>query len=101
MTRILFTTMPMAGHLRPGLAIAQQLVAAGHEVGWYTGARYAPLPAKVGARVFPMSPEVDFDDTAVDEKVEGGTSKPGLRTLKRAIMDLFIAPIPGWVAEID
>jgi UDP:flavonoid glycosyltransferase YjiC (YdhE family) len=101
MTRVLFTSMPMAGHLRPGLPIAAQLVAAGHEVAWYTGARYAHLPERVGARVFLMSPELDFDDTAVDERIEGGARKPGLGTLKRAIMDLFIAPIPAWVAEID
>ena len=44
MTRVLFTSMPMAGHLRPGLPIAAQLVADGHEVAWYTGANYAHLP---------------------------------------------------------
>jgi MGT family glycosyltransferase len=101
MTRILFTTMPMAGHLRPGLPIAAQLVADGHEVAWYSGAKYAPLIARTGARVFPMSPEADFDDTRVDDEVEGGIKKPGLGTLKRAILDLFIGPIPTWVAEID
>ncbi len=101
MTRVLFTSMPMAGHLRPGLPIAARLVADGHEVAWYTGARYAHLPERVGAQVFLMSPELDFDDTAVDDRIEGGGRKPGLRTLKRAIMDLFIAPIPAWVAEVD
>ena len=101
MSRILFTTMPMAGHLRPGLPIARELVAAGHEVAWYSGAKYAPLIARTGARVYPMGPELDFDDTAVDEQIEGGARKPGLGTLKRAILDLFIGPVPGWVAEID
>jgi len=101
MTRVLFTSMPMAGHLRPGLPIAAQLVADGHEVAWYTGANYAHLVEKVGAQVFLMGPDLDFDDTAVDDWIEGGARKPGLRTLKRAIMDLFIAPIPAWVAEID
>src|SRR3712207_3919142 len=101
MTRVLFTSMPMAGHLRPGLPIAAQLVAGGHEVAWYTGAKYAHLPEKVGARVFRMSPELDLDDAAVDDGIEGGARKPGLATLKRAIMDLFIAPIPAWVAELD
>src|SRR3954468_4243334 len=101
MSRILFTTMPMAGHLRPGLPIARALVAAGHEVAWYSGAKYAPLIARTGATVYPMGPELDFDDTVVDEQVEGGVRKPGLGTLRRAILDLFIAPIPAWVAEID
>src|SRR5688500_11072679 len=102
MTRILFPTMPMAGHLRPGLPIARQLVADGHEVAWYSGAKYAPLVAKVGARVFPMGPDVDFDDARIDDVVDHEPDrKPGLKALKRAILDLFIGPIPAWVAEID
>ena len=102
MTRVLFTTMPMAGHLRPGLPMARELIAAGHEVAWYTGAKYAPLITKVGAEVFLMGPELDFDDARVDEVVEQEPGrKPGLRALKKAILDLFIAPIPAWVAEID
>jgi MGT family glycosyltransferase len=101
MSRILFTSMPMAGHLRPGLPIAARLVADGHEVAWYSGANYAPLVARTGARIFPMGADVDFDDTRVEDRVDGGLKKPGLGTLKRAILDLFIAPIPAWVAEID
>ena len=100
MSRILFTTMPMAGHLRPGLPIAKELLAAGHEVAWYSGAKYAPLVERLGAQFFRMSPELDFDDARVDDQVDGGIDKPGLRTLKRAILDLFIAPIPDWAAEI-
>jgi MGT family glycosyltransferase len=96
-SRILFTTMPMAGHLRPGLPIAQQLVAAGHEVAWYTGGKYLPLVEKVGATAYRMDPALDFDDTEVAP--EDGRS--GLTRLKRAILDVFIQPIPGWVAEID
>ena len=100
MTRILFTTMPLAGHLRPGLPIAQKLVEDGHEVAWYSGARYEHLVRRVGAQVFRMSEAADVDDTTLDEQVNR-TKKPGLGTLKRAIMDVFIAPIPLWVQEID
>ena len=100
MTRILFTTMPLAGHLRPALPIAQQLVADGHEVAWYSGANYEHLVRRVGAQVFRMSAEADVDDNGLDEKINEG-KKPGLSTLKRAIMDVFIAPIPLWVQEID
>jgi MGT family glycosyltransferase len=99
MSRVLFTTMPMAGHLRPGLPIAQQLVAEGHEVAWYTGGKYLPLVEKVGATAVRMDPALDFDDTDLDDERSGG--KPGLTSLKRAILDVFIQPIPDWVAEID
>jgi MGT family glycosyltransferase len=100
MTRILFTTMPLAGHLRPGLPIAGRLVADGHDVAWYSGATYEHLVRRVGAQVFRMSAEADVDDTALDGELNSG-KKPGLGTLKRAIMDVFIAPIPRWVEEID
>ena len=99
MTRILFTTMPLAGHLRPGLPIAQQLIADGHDVAWYSGATYEHLVRRVGAQVFRMSAEADVDDAVLDEQAD--RKKPGLGALKRAIMDIFIAPIPLWVREID
>ena len=50
MSRILFTTIPLAGHLRPGLPIAKALVGAGHEVAWYTTAEHAPLGNIMRAR---------------------------------------------------
>ncbi|MGK5173840.1 nucleotide disphospho-sugar-binding domain-containing protein [Geodermatophilus sp. CPCC 205761] len=98
MSRILFTTMPMAGHLRPGLPIAQQLVADGHEVAWYTGGKYLPLVEKVGATAVRMDPALDFDDAEIDARPG---RRPGLQALKAAILDVFIRPIPDWVAELD
>jgi MGT family glycosyltransferase len=98
MARILFTTMPMAGHLRPGLPIARELLAAGHDVAWYSGAKYRHLVERIGARVYPMAAGLDFDDAAIEERPG---SRPGLQTLKQAILDVFIRPIPAWVAEID
>jgi MGT family glycosyltransferase len=99
MTRILFTTMPLDGHLRPGLPVAQRLVDDGHEVAWYTGAANAHLVEKVGARAFVMSPALDFSGVDIEARHEG--EKPSLSTLKQDILRIFIAPIPDWVAEID
>lgn len=99
MTRILFTTVPLAGHLRPGLPIAQALIAAGHEVAWYTSAEYAPLVSRVGAQVRPMGADLRIDEDSI-ERARGG-KKPGLATLKRDILEVFIAPVPRWVEEID
>src|SRR3712207_8565086 len=39
------------------------------------------------------------DETSI-EQARGG-KKPGLGQLKRDILDVFIAPIPRWVSEID
>src|SRR3954449_6584228 len=97
MSRILFTTMPMAGHLRPGLPLAKQLIAEGHEVAWYSGANYEGEIARTGARIYRMDPALDIDDA----HIEGRNDKPGLSALKRAITEVFIDPIPAWVEEID
>lgn len=99
MTRILFTTVPLAGHLRPGLPIAQALIAAGHEVAWYTTAEYAPLVGRIGAEFHPMAADLGIDQATIDASRSG--EKPGLATLKRDILNVFIAPIPRWVEEID
>src|SRR5215203_5199954 len=98
MARILFTTMPMAGHLRPGLPIARALVAAGHDVAWYSGAKYRASVERTGARVYPMGEALDFDDAAFDD---GDRGPGGLRALRQAILDVFIAPVPGWAEEVD
>jgi len=68
MSRILFTSMPFAGHIRPGLPIARELVGAGHEVLWYTGQKYAALVAGSGATFVPYPESLDFDDADVDER---------------------------------
>jgi MGT family glycosyltransferase len=101
MSRILFTTMPMAGHLRPGLPLAQQLIAEGHEVAWYSGANYEAEIARTGARIYRMAENLDFDDTKLDDRANKAGRKPGLSSLKWAITEIFVNPIPDWVAEID
>jgi MGT family glycosyltransferase len=101
MSRILFTTMPMAGHLRPGLPLAKQLVADGHEVAWYSGANYEAEIARTGARIYRMAESLDFDDTTIDDRANKAGRKPGLSTLKWAITEIFVNPIPAWVEEID
>jgi hypothetical protein len=53
--RILFTTLPMAGHVRPSLPIAGALVDEGHEVLWYTGRKYADAVVAAGARFLASS----------------------------------------------
>ena len=104
MSRILFTTMPFAGHIRPGLPIARELVDAGHEVLWYTGQKYARLVAGSGATFVPYPESLDFDDAEVDEQrgTDGVTSaKPGLKDLRRDIQEVFLRPVAEHVAVLE
>jgi MGT family glycosyltransferase len=104
MSRILFTSMPFAGHIRPGLPIARELVDAGHEVLWYTGQKCAALVAGSGATFVPYPESLDFDDAEVDERrgTDGAPpTKPGLKDLRRDIQEVFLRPVAEHVDALE
>jgi MGT family glycosyltransferase len=101
MTRVLITTQPMAGHIRPGLALARELVAAGHDVVWYTGRKYRSLVAATGARFVPYAEHLDWDDADLLNGDGHGDAKPGLRALERSIIEVFIDPLPSHAADLE
>ncbi|WP_037365040.1 glycosyltransferase [Nakamurella lactea] len=96
MTRILITTMPMAGHLQPLAPLAARLVADGHDVLWYTGRKYGPAVERTGARFQPYALELDWDDARLYERPAG----TGLKQLRADIRDVFILPIPQHMADL-
>ncbi len=51
--RVLFTTLPYAGHFHPLVPIAQAAVAAGHEVAFACSASFMPAVGAAGFRAFP------------------------------------------------
>jgi MGT family glycosyltransferase len=91
MTRILFTTNAMDGHVRPCLEVAQALVRDGHEVLWYTGRAYEQLIRNSGADFTPYDATLEF-------KTEG--SKGGLLSLNKDLIDAFLSRIPGFMADL-
>lgn len=101
MARILFGSMPNTGHVRPGLDLARELVAAGHEVTWYTGSAYGGSVRATGAAFVPMSPDRDFDDDTLNRMAAEANARPGLPSLLWGLRNFFIAPVPAWVAELQ
>jgi len=99
--RILIGTLPTTGHVRQASALARALVAAGHEVAWYTGSVYGDLVRDCGATFHSMSAPVDMDDDYVQQMHIAAATRPGLLSMKWALLNLFIAPIPQWFAEMD
>src|SRR3954451_14893666 len=99
MGRILFTTLPMAGHVRRLLPVAAELVAVGHEVRWYTGRKYAHEVEGAGAAFVPCAAQLDYDDATLDEGGDESTSARtgSLKGLKEALLRVFIEPIPAQV----
>ncbi|RKS10365.1 MGT family glycosyltransferase [Nocardiopsis sp. Huas11] len=100
MTRILFTTMPITGHVRPALPVARALVHAGHEVVWYSGPMFETPITRTGARFVRSSVEFDSIDENGDVLQSMGDTEPGLSGFKQILKDLFIDPIPAYAAEI-
>lgn len=101
MARILFGSMPNTGHVRPGLPLVRELIAAGHEVTWYTGSSYGPAIQDAGATFVPMAPDRDFDDAKLMRLAQESGREPGLAGLKYDLLTLFIRPVPLWVEELD
>lgn len=100
MTRILITTNTLAGHVRPCLPVARELTAAGHDVVWYTGRKYGALVTATGARLEPCAEHLDFDDAALTEGRDPA-KRAKLADLRQGVQDVFIAPIPGQVADLQ
>jgi UDP:flavonoid glycosyltransferase YjiC (YdhE family) len=61
--RVLVAAMPMAGHVQPMAAVAAELIRRGHEVVAYTGAKYGPRFAEVGATWLPWEQAPDFEES--------------------------------------
>src|SRR5580698_3486654 len=101
MARILFTTIPIAGHVRPALPVARQLAAAGHEVTWYTGRKFEPLVTGAGARFVPVTAQLDLLDGDADVLHDMQDKKPGLPGLKKVIHEIFVEPIPAYAADLE
>lgn len=102
MARILFTTTPITGHVRPGLPVARELVADGHEVAWYTGRKFADAVQGVGARYVPMTAGRDYDDSRLTAEVHGEGEQPnGIVRLRKDVLSLFVEPVTDYLADLD
>jgi len=100
MARILFTTIPITGHVRPGLPIARELVSAGHDVLWYTGKRFEHWVSRTGANFTASAavPGADNPDVDLLERMDG--QRAGLSGFRRIIRELFVEPVPAYAAEL-
>ncbi len=101
MAQILFATMPITGHVNPGLPIAKQLVDEGHEVAWYTGKKFKAAIEATGAKHFQASPLWDFNDADLDTYFPDRKNLQGLEQLKFDLKQIFTAHIPQSVKEMQ
>jgi UDP:flavonoid glycosyltransferase YjiC (YdhE family) len=99
MARILIATVPVLGHVAPFLPIATALVARGHDVRWYSGAKYRARIEATGARALGYQQARDYDDAKLDDEMPQRTQLRGLAQLKLD-MKFFIDAAPGQLGDI-
>ena len=97
--RFLFASTPAAGHLNPALPIAQELVARGHEVRWYSGREYQAAVEAIGARFEPLREAHDPADQAIRDRFPALDDLDGLAGFKYALKYLFLDEVPLQVAD--
>ena len=69
MARVLFTSLPLTGHLNPTLALAQTLDEQGHEVACAVHEKTLRDRLPSGARIYPI--DTDYQPPVLGEKVRG------------------------------
>ena len=95
MSRVIVAATPMAGHTFPMIQIAGDLVAAGHEVTFIGGERFADRVARAGARLRPLTGKAAYDDRRLNEHFPGRLAlPPGPAMLAWDISHVFGNAIP-------
>jgi UDP:flavonoid glycosyltransferase YjiC (YdhE family) len=100
MARFLIATMPITGHVGPGIPIARTLVERGHEVRWYTGSRFQAKVEATGARYVPMQAAYDFDDLAINEAFPGRAALKDFAQLKFDLKRIFGDAALGQIEDL-
>jgi UDP:flavonoid glycosyltransferase YjiC (YdhE family) len=100
MARFLIASIPVTGHVNPGLPIARALVRRGHEVWWYTGQKFRASVEATGARYVAMQAAYDYDDGDTDAAFPGRAGHAGLAGLKWDLKHLFYDLLPGQLADL-
>lgn len=104
MARMLIGTVPIVGHINPFLPLVRSLVARGHEVRWYTGAKYRARVEAAGAMYLPMVEARDYDDADINGAFPGrelrkqvGLDNGGWLLDGAATSSLYLNPsVPGF-----
>lgn len=101
MARFLFAPMPFSGHVNPGLPIARELVARGHDVRWYSTPRFQRAIENAGARYVPHYYAMPLDEERLDRMFLRRPKKGGLTQLRWDMKNIFVEYIPGALRDLE
>lgn len=100
MPRFLFAPMPFTGHINPGLPIARELVARGHDVRWYSTLRFKREVEATGARFVPFRYATRLDEECLTEMYPGRPAE-GIPQIQHDVEKVFIDFIPGALRDLE
>jgi len=101
MSRILFATVPIVGHINPLLPLARALVGRGHDVRWYSGPRHRPRIEATGAKFIGFIRAHNYNDLQLDAEFPARAALKGLDQLRFDLMRTLIDAAPGQLADIE
>lgn len=100
MSRFLFAPMPFSGHVNPGLPIARELVARGHDVRWYTTPRFRRAIENAGARYVPFYYAMPLDEERIEEMFLDRPKSGGIAQLRWDVKNIFVDFLPGALRDL-
>ncbi|HEY9640025.1 MAG TPA: nucleotide disphospho-sugar-binding domain-containing protein [Coleofasciculaceae cyanobacterium] len=101
MARFLIGTIPVVGHVSPGIAIARALIERGHEVWWYTGSAFQSTVEATGAHFVPITNGVDYSypENVPQAWTDQRNTLQGAAQLKFDLKHFFIDAALGQVKD--
>lgn len=96
----MLAAMPFTGHVTPLLAVAQGLVARGHDVRFYTGGAFRTRVEATGARFVGWRAAPDFDEGDLAATFPRLVGKRGLGQVFINIQDCMIGTAPAQVDDL-
>src|SRR5688500_7389180 len=100
MSNFLFAAFPVSGHVNPGLPIARELVARGHDVRWYSTPRFRKAIEGIGARWIPFRRAMQLDEEQL-ESMFPDRPADGISQVRYDIERIFVEMVRGQVHDLS
>lgn len=97
--RYLFAPIPVTGHVNPGLPIARELVARGHDVRFYSTPRFKRAIESIGARWVPLRHALPVDEEHFDQLWPNRPAE-GIAQMRHDIKNFFVEFIRGALRDL-
>lgn len=98
--KILFATMPFDGHFNPLTGVALHLKAAGHDVRWYAGARYAATLERLGIPYLPFRRATEINQQNIGELFPERARLRGPALIRFETRQIFVSNTENFFADV-